>query len=361
MKILIITNHSYMLYRFRKELIQALHQDHEIVLSMPFVGHETDFMKMGIRCIQTDFERREIHATDEIRLFFTYAKQILTERPDLVLTYSIKPNIYAGLICRFLGVPYCATVQGLGTAFQMEKFHSYVTFLYRMALRKAKVVFFENISNADIFADKGILPTTKQTILNGAGINLTEYPCTDYPKHDTFRFLYLGRIMHEKGVDELFACAKELYAKHGKKFILDIVGFFDYEDYTDKIRELESMGIAQYHGFQTDPRPYYAQADCVIVPSYHEGMSNVLLEAAAMGRPLIATDIPGCRETIVPSQSGLLCQVRDVTSLFHAMDQMMQLSPDERAEMGLKGRRHMEDKFDRQSVVQKILNTLPLK
>ena len=162
MKILIITNHSYMLYRFRKELIQTLMQDHEVVLSMPFVGHEDDFQAMGLRCINTDVDRRGINPKTDLKLFNTYRRMLRQEQPDMVITYSIKPNIYAGLACTMAGIPFCANVQGLGTAFQRKGLAQFVTALYKAALRKAKTVFFENQGNAREFLDRKIIPKQKK-------------------------------------------------------------------------------------------------------------------------------------------------------------------------------------------------------
>lgn len=358
MKILIITNHSYMLYRFRKELIRQLQHDHEVVLSMPFVGHEQDFMDMGIRCIDIPIGRREINPANEIRLMCRYLRLLLREKPELVITYSIKPNIYAGLCCELLHIPYYANVQGLGTALHMPKLQKAVSLLYKTALRKADAVFFENGSNAELFRTKKIVPPHKQVLLPGAGVNLTEYPPVPYPDNSEFRFLYLGRIMTEKGVNELFTAARQLFDQYGSKFRLDIVGFFDSEDFSDAISELEALGIAVFHGFQTDPRPYYAAADCVIVPSYHEGMNNVLLEAAATARPLITTDIPGCRESVDVGENGLLCQVKDAQSLYGCMEQMLRTPRDRRCAMGQAGRRKMEREFDRDTVVSQVLNAL---
>ena len=205
-KILIVTNHSYMLYRFRLELIQTLRQrGHEVVLSMPFVGHEDDFQTLGIRCIETPVDRRGINPKTDIALLKTYRKMLKTERPDMVVTYSIKPNIYMGFACAEQKVPYCANVQGLGTAFQKPILSTVVTGLYRTAFRRVKTVFFENSANAEAFVRKHIMKKEKQTLLRGAGINLTAYPCCPYPEERTpFHFLYLGRIMKEKGVGEAF-------------------------------------------------------------------------------------------------------------------------------------------------------------
>lgn len=359
MKILIFTNHSYMLYQFRKELITKLQAQHEVVLSMPFVGHEADFHAMGLRCIETKIDRRGMNPKTDLKLLQTYRKILRQEHPDLVITYSIKPNIYAGMICAAMSIPYAANVQGLGTAFQKAGLAQFVTVLYRFALRKSKIVYFENKRNAQEFLDRGIIPDRKVVVLPGAGINLNEYPPVPYPDHSNIRFLYLGRIMKEKGMDELFSAMRRLYAELGERVHLDLVGFFD-DDYEAEIQALVADGIADFHGFQTDPRPYYANADCVILPSYHEGLSNVLLEAAATGRPVITTDIHGCKETVDPGVSGLLCHVQDADSLYRQMRTMASLSPVQRRDMGLAARKKVEREFEKQMVVDETLKALGL-
>lgn len=357
MKILILTNHSYMLYRFRRELIAQLQKDHEVILSMPFVGHEEDFQAMGLRCIETPVDRRGINPAKDLKLLLTYRKLLRAERPDLVITYSIKPNIYAGLACSWSKIPYCANVQGLGTAFQRKGLAQVVTGLYKAALRKARVVFFENEGNAQEFLDRKILPREKITVLPGAGINLDSFPCVPYPENEAVRFLYLGRIMKEKGIDELFSAMRRLHGTLGNRVQLDLVGFFD-DDYESQVNDLVDAGIALFHGFQTDPKPYYAKADCVVLPSYHEGLSNVLLEAAATCRPVITSDIHGCKETVDPEVGGLLCRVRDEESLYEQMLRMAQLSRPEREAMGLAARRKVEQEFDKKTVVQKTLEAI---
>lgn len=357
-KILILTNHSYMLYRFRLELIQELMKSHEVVLSMPFVGHEEDFQALGLRCIETDIDRRGINPATDLKLFCTYQRLLKEEKPDLVITYSIKPNIYGGLACRIAGVPYCANVQGLGTAFQRKGLARFVTVLYKLALGKARTVFFENRENAEEFCRRGILSAEKETVLPGAGINLERYSYVPYPENKAIHFLYLGRIMKEKGMDELFAAMRRLREKFGAGMVLDIVGFFDDEGYKAQVDQLVAEGIAEYHGFQSDPAPYYAAADCVVLPSYHEGMSNVLLEAAATGRPVITSDIPGCREAVEDGKTGLLCKARDCASLYEQMARMAETSPAERQAMGLAAHEKMLQEFDKHLVVEKTMSAL---
>lgn len=357
MKILIITNHSYMLYRFRRELIAELQKDHEVVLSMPFVGHEDDFQSTGLRCINTDVDRRGINPKTDLKLIQTYRKLLKIERPDMVITYSIKPNIYAGIVCGMMNIPFCANVQGLGTAFQRKGLAQFVTVLYRTALKKAKVVFFENEGNAGEFIDRKILPREKITVLPGAGVNLENYPLTPYPENDRVHFLYLGRIMKEKGIDELFAAMRRLYSELGDKVQLDLVGFFD-DDYEELVKNLVNDGIAVFHGFQTEPKPYYAAADCVVMPSYHEGLSNVLLEAAAIGRPVITSDIHGCKETVDSGVSGLLCRVKNADDLYHQMYRMASLPRSEREAMGLAARQKVEREFEKKMVVGKTIDAI---
>lgn len=357
-KFLIITNHSYMLWQFRRELIAELMNYGEVVLSMPFVGHEDDFKNMGCRCIETDVDRRGINPKTDLKLYRTYKKLLKTEQPDMVITYSIKPNVYAGYACRKLHIPYCVNVQGLGTAFQKEPIATVVTMMYKAALKKAKTVFFENEINAAEFVKRGIIPASQETILRGAGVNLEVYKQQPYPSEaDGIHFLFLGRIMKEKGVDELFAAARNMKQKYGDRVVFDLVGFFE-DEYKEKVEQLVADGIVKFHGFQSDPKPFYAQSHCVVLPSYHEGMSNVLLEAAATGRALITSDIPGCREAVEEGVNGYLCRKMDADDLENCMIRYIELDCDQRKLMGINGRRKMEREFNKVAVVKKTVSSL---
>ena len=330
-KILIITNHSYMLYQFRKELIQALMKEHEVVLSMPFVGHEEDFKAMGIKCIDTPIDRRGMNPKTDLKLLHTYKRLMKEELPDLVITYSIKPNIYAGLVCRSMGIPYCANVQGLGTAFQSKKIAMF---------------------------NRNILKRDHITVLHGAGINLDKFNYVPYPSNDTFHFLYLGRIMKEKGIDELFSSIRRL-KEDNESFVLDLVGFFE-DEYKNQVEELEKLGIVKFHGFQSDPRPFYSSSDAIVLPSYHEGMSNVLLEGASTGRPLITSHIPGCQEAVDDKVTGYLTEVKNSDDLYEKMKDMLHLTFSQREEMGKQGRSKMEREFDKKQVVKETIDALKL-
>lgn len=359
MKILIATNHSYMFYRFRKELVETLMQEHEVILSTPFVGHEDDLQAMGLRCIDTEIDRRSINPFKDMKLLKTYRKMLDEIQPDLVITYSIKPNIYMGSACKAKRVPYVTNVQGLGTAFEKPMLSSVVSVMYRSALRKARTVFFENEENAKFFLLKNIVSARQMKVLPGAGINLDEYPYVPMQDDGVCSFLFVGRIMKEKGMDEFFAAAKTVKAEFGEKVAFDVVGF--YEDaYKENVDHLVTDGVINFHGFQSDVRPFYEAADCIVLPSYHEGMSNVLLEAAASGRPLITSDIPGCREAVENGVSGYLCPIKDADALCDAMRRFVELPESWRAEMGRRGRERMERKFSKPAVVAETIKHLEI-
>lgn len=279
--------------------------------------------------------------------------------PDIVITYSIKPNIYMGGACKARGIPYFANVQGLGTAFEKPVLSSVVTAMYRRALSRAEKVFFENTENANFFIERRIVSPDRVCVLPGAGINLAEYPYLPMRDDGVCNFLYLGRIMKEKGCDEFFAAARALKNELGSKVEFDVVGF--YEDaYKETVDQLVSDGIIKFHGFQTNVHPYYEAADCVVLPSYHEGMSNVLLEGAATGRALITSDIPGCREAVENGVSGYLCKTKDADALYDAMQRFLELPESRRAEMGHRSRERMEQKFSKTAVVAETLKHLEI-
>lgn len=355
MKFLIATNHSYMLWQFRRELIAELQKHGEVVISTPFAGHEDDFQDMGCQCIETPLDRRSINPARDLKLFRFYLHLLKREKPDAVITYSIKPNIYMGYACRRAGITCFANVQGLGTAFQSPGIARVVSVMYREALRNARAVFFENTGNASEFVRRRIVARSRITVLRGAGVNPEYFAKQPYPEEtDGIHFLYLGRFMKEKGIDELIETARILHQEYGERVHFDLVGFFE-DEYEEAVDKLVQEGIAAFHGFQSEPRPYYAAAHCVVLPSYHEGMSNVLLEAASTGRALVTTDIPGCREAVEEGVSGFLCRKADSGSLIEACRRFMELTAAERKEMGEAGRRKMEKEFDRKAIVEKTL------
>ena len=358
-RILILANNDVGLYRFRKDLIVALLRDgNEVTISLPNGDFVREFEKLGCRFIDTPIDRRGMNPLRDIGLFNHYRKLLRTLKPDLVITYTIKPNIYGGIACRMAKIPYAVNITGLGSAIENGGFlKKFVLALYRLALKKAKVVFFENSGNRDKLVAEGVVPEGKDVVLNGAGVNLEDYPYQPYPEGEPIKFLFVGRVMREKGVDELFEAAKRMKAKYGERVEFHVVGSFE-ESYKPIMDELETNGIVKYHGYQADMKPFYRMAHCVVLPSYHEGMSNVLLESAASGRPIITSDVPGCREAVVDGVSGCICEPRNSGALLVAMEKFVSLPDSERAEMGVRGRKLMCEKFDKKIVVRATIERL---
>ena len=360
-RILVLANNDVGLYRFRKDLLAALlGAGHEVYISLPDGGFVSELVQLGCRFIDTPIERRGMNPIHDSKLFRQYRAILKEVKPDLVLTYTIKPNIYGGLACRMAHIPYAVNITGLGSAIENGGWlKRFVLTLYKPALKGAKVVFFENAGNRDTLVATGVVPNGRDVVLNGAGVNLEDYPYQPYPQEGPVRFLFVGRVMHEKGVDELFAAAKRMKQEYGDSAEFHIVGSFE-EEYKPLMDELEKAGVVKYHGYQPDMKRFYAMASCVVLPSYHEGMSNVLLEAAASGRPLITSDIPGCREAVEDGVSGYLCPAKDADALYEAMRRFVELPESWRAEMGRRGRERMEQRFSKTAVVAKTIKHLEI-
>ena len=360
MQILILANHSGGLYDFRKDLILELKKYASVTVAVPHNDRWDELLHLADCVIELPIDRRGMNPLHDSKLFHQYRAILKEVKPDLVLTYTIKPNIYGGLACRMAHIPYAVNITGLGSAIEnggwLKKF---VLALYKPALKGARVVFFENAGNRDTLAATGVVPKGRDVVLNGAGVNLEDYPYQSYPQEGAVRFFFVGRVMHEKGVDELFAAAKRMKEKYGGGVEFHIVGSFE-EGYKPLMDELEQTGVVRYHGYQSDMKRFYAMAGCVVLPSYHEGMSNVLLEAAASGRPLITSSIPGCREAVEDGVSGYLCPARDADALYRAMQRVMELSVEQRSEMGCRGRERMEQQFSKTAVVTETIKHLEI-
>ena len=360
MKILILANFDVGLYQFRRELIEVLLTEHQVILGLPDGPLVRPLEEMGCGFQHIEMERRGINPVTDLKLCRAYWKLIRREKPDLVITYTIKPNIYGGLVCRAMKVPYACNITGLGTAFQKQgALRKLVTILYRCAMKQARVVFFENMDNMQTMLDENIIKKERCTCLNGAGVNLDHYHPEPYPlEGKPVRFLFMGRIMAEKGIEELLSAMERLH-REGYPCVLDVLGQFE-EHYEETIEKAQTAGWLFCHGYQKDVRPFIAGSHCFVLPSWHEGMANTNLECAAMGRPVITSDIPGCREAVIPGVSGLLCQPQDSESLYRAMRCFLEMPEESRAAMGAAGRKHMETKFDKKQVVEKTCSTLEL-
>lgn len=229
--------------------------------------------------------------------------------------------------------------------------------MYKVALKKAKVVFFENAENRDVIVEARIIPKEKTHVLAGAGVDLEHFKYSPYPKDSEItRFLFVGRVMQEKGIDELFQTMQRLN-KEGYKCMLDVVGGFE-ENYSEKIRKYEREGWLHYLGYQEDVRPFIEKCHCFVLPSWHEGMANTNLECSAMGRPIITSNIHGCLEAVENGVTGYLCEKQNPEDLYRIMKKICELSYEERKAMGLAGRKRMEDIFDKKKVVSDTIEVL---
>lgn len=358
-KIVIITNKSGGLYDFRGMLMSELVNRGDTVIALtPFDNNIDDMELMGIRLINTTINRRGINPIEDLTLLNTYNRLLKKLQPDLVITYTIKPNVYGGIVCRKLKIPYVANITGLGTTFQKDGLlKKLVIFLYKLGLKKAQTVFFENCENEQIFLLNRIVEKKQTCLLNGAGVDINYFQLHEYPIYQRkTKFLFVGRVMKEKGVDELFEAMHRLRV-NGIDCSLDVLGSYE-EDYEKKITEYKDEGWLNYHGYQIDVRPFIIESHCFVLPSWHEGMANTNLECAAMGRPVITSNIHGCMEAVEDGVSGYLFECKNVDSLYEKMKQFTELSYEQRKNMGISGRRRMEEIFDKKKVVSKTIENL---
>lgn len=357
-RILILANFHLGLYNFRKELIASfIEKGYEVSIGLPYGSLVENLKEMGCMFYDTPLERRGLNPFKDLKLMKDYIRLIKEIKPDLVITYTIKPNIYGGMACRIRGVPYMANITGLGSTFQREGFlKTMINVLYRLSLKKAGAVLFENLGNKEVFIQNSILDDSRCRVMNGAGVNIDEYCYTSLPEKRTINFLFIGRIMKEKGVEEFFKAASKIKSEY-ENIQFSVVGPFE-DHYENRVKELEQEGIIRFHGYQKDVKPFVKGAHCFVLPSYHEGMANTLLECAAMGRPLIASDINGCREAVIEGENGFLCSAGDWTSLYVKMKQFIELPHERKIQMGINSRSHVENCFDKKKVVGKTMDII---
>ncbi len=361
MKVLILANHFNTLRIFRRELIKAISQNgHEVIISIPTCDSENKSIleSYGARVVFTDFDRRGMNPLKDYKLFKNYKRLIKEEKPDKVIAYTIKCNIYGGLAANKYKIPHYANITGLGSTFQQQNLtRKLVSLLYKVSLRNSKKVFFENEGNKDALVNDGIVKSEQSVIMHGAGVNLKEFAPIPYPEADRpLRFLFVGRIMREKGVDEYFEAIKRIKVEYPFTEF-NFIGWYE-DNYEATVKQLEKDSLIRFHGFQADVKPFIQNAHCTVLPSWHEGMSNTLLESAAMCRPLITTNIHGCKEAVIEGTNGLLTDVRNSESLYSAIKRFIEMPQIERSQMGLNGRKHMEDSFDKDMVVRLSLKEI---
>ena len=352
MRIIILTNHDLGLYKFRKELLETLLKDNEVFVSMPKGIFTDNIIDMGCKYIDTSFERKGTNPLKDLELLKFY-KQVLKEyKPDVVLTYTIKPNVYGGLACQQLRIPYIANVTGLGSAIENGGLLQFISLnLYKLGLKKADMIFFQNEANRDFMIEHKAVKENYDMI-PGSGVNLDQYKIDSFPDDKTIDFTYVGRLMKEKGFELYLKAAEYIHNKYPNT-IFHVCGP-DEDNYKEIVKELSDKGVIVYEGYVDDMKKIYEKVQCTIHPTYYpEGLSNVLLESLACSRPIITTDRPGCREVVEDGINGFIVKQNDFDDLIEKIEKYLSLSNEERKQMGKNGRRKVEEEFDRQIVIDK--------
>ena len=374
MRILVLANYANGLWLFRKELIQAfMDEGHDVLISVPPDENVKKLTDLGFKVHETNLDRHGVNPLKDLGLFNSYLKLMGSFKPDVVLTYTIKPNIYGASAARLKHIPYICNITGLGKAIEGGGLLSRVLIgMYRFSTGRARRVFFQNEGNMKVMQDRGIA-LKNSALLPGSGVNTTEHPLREYPEESGgIRILAVLRMMRDKGVGEYLDAAERLGTAEAQvtersadssrpTLRFELVGEFEEDEravYEPRINELVEKNLLKYYGHIDNVEEVMANSHVIVHPSYHEGMSNVLLEAAACGRPIITCDIPGCREAVRKDRSGFLIRSESSEALIDALNRMARLTTDQRKAMGLEGRKLIEEKFDRRSIILTYINEL---
>lgn len=369
-KVLILTNADSGLYIFRKEILkEVVHPGSilfdrkagscEVVIAAPEGKYSEDLRKLGCRTVDVSIDRRGMNPIKDLGLIHKYKTILDKERPDVVLTYTIKPDIYGGFLCGMKKISYISNITGLGTSIENNNTMSKIILLmYRLGLRSAHTIFFQNEENMKSFLQKKIVKNGK--LIPGSGVNLQENNYEPYPEEDgELRFLFVGRIMRDKGITEFLDCAEYIKKKYPSTQF-DILGDYDEEEYRLRIERLHGEEIIHYFGQQKDVHSFLKIHHATILSTYHEGLSNVLLESAATGRPVIATNIPGCQEAFDDGVTGIGFEPRDKDALIQAVEKFISLPYEQKKKMGIAARNKVEKEFDRKQVIAAYLDAMDI-
>ncbi len=351
-KILFLSNHFIGLYAYRKELIRKLCESgHEVYLSLPENDENKVFEEMGCKIVITKIDRRGVNPMKDLNLIKQYKKMFKQINPDIIFSYTIKPNIYGTIASNRLGYKQVCNITGTGATFLKKNFLSRIAiFLYKRSVAKCYKVFFQNRGDKEYFV-KNKMVKDNWAMLPGSGCNLEEHPYVDIPTGDVVRFIFIGRVMHLKGIDEYLLAAKKIKEKYPNTEFL-IAGFYEEENYKSIVEEYERQGIVQYIGFRKDIGEWMAKCHCTVLPSHGgEGVPNVLLETAATGRACIGSNINGTKDVIDDGRTGYIFETGNADDLAKKMEQYVCLSQEEKLDMGIAGREKIAREFDREIVI----------
>ncbi|NVO32397.1 glycosyltransferase family 4 protein [Hymenobacter lapidiphilus] len=362
MRVAIVINTAWNIWNFRRSLVQALQAaGHEVLAIAPPDAYSARLeTELGCRFVPILMENKGTNPLKDAALTRRFYQLYKREQPDVVLHYTIKPNIYGTLAARLAGIPSVNNVSGLGTVFIVKNLVSKVALgLYKFAFQFPKRVFFQNDDDRQLFISNGLVDAAKTDLLPGSGVDITRFqPAPEFRRNTPFVFLMIARVLYEKGVEEYFEAARLVReAVPGTR--VQLLGGIDESGGVGVKRAVFEQWLAagqvEYLGTSDNVAELLAQADCAVLPSYREGTPKTLLEAAAMGKPIVTTNVPGCRDTVVDGRNGLLCQVRDAADLAAKMLQVLRLSDAGLEQMGRAGRELAVTKFDEQLVLDKYL------
>lgn len=362
--ILVCANTSWNIFNFRRNLVSALiNSGYRVTVLAPSDATTRKLLEIGCETRPLSMNAKGLSLVEEVKLLLSMRRHLNILRPDAVLSFTIKNNIYGALAARSLGVPFIPTVTGLGTAFLSSSILQEIAqTLYRIAFSGCPVVVFQNASDRDLFLEHGLVRSQQVAMSPGSGVDLEYFaPLPAGPPRKGAVFLYIGRMLADKGVRELVEAARRIrtcYPECEFRF-LGPMGKDNRSAIPDaEVRGWIDEGTITYLGSADDVRPHIADADCVVLPSYREGSPRALIEAAAMARPVITTDVPGCRDVVDPERSALICRVRDVGDLADTIRQFLSFTVDEKQSMGAAGRVKMEREYDQRIVTQRYLGIL---
>ena len=359
--IALLTNNDDDVYCFRKELIEALIADgYEMLISCPD-GPKFELMK-DIPYIydNPEIDRRGTNPVKDFGLLMHYRKLFKKYRPAVVLTYTAKPNVYASIVAHSLGIPVINNLTGLGSVVNESGMkQAFIMWLFKLAYQKSACMMFQNATNMQVAIDQGMVKGDYK-LIPGSGVNTDRYPLLPYPvggdgkEGEPIVFNYIGRVLHDKGVDDYIEAAKSIKAKYPQTEF-NMLGFIEPTEihYEEDLRILGEQGIVMYRGSQKDVKPWVARAHATIHPStYGEGMSNVLLESASMGRFIITTNNPGCQETLEHEKTGFIYQGGNVDALVETIERFLAMPNETRQKMGEAGRERVKAQFSREFVIK---------
>lgn len=360
MKILILAHHAEGLYLPRRELMMQLKAaGHIVIASIPQGKFYEKVAAIVDEVIETPVRRRGTNPIKDLRLIFFYRRLLKQYKPDCILSFAIKPNLYGGMMGRWYHIPYLMNVTGLGTAFAKDNLLCRVaTFLYKLVAGHEQTIFFQNEGNRLTLERYGVF-WKNPVLIPGSGVNLELHKFEEYPSdEDGIKFVFVSRILQEKGIYELASAARTIHKEYSQ-VEFHVLGKCE-AGYEPIMQKWHNEGVFIYHGHQADVHSFLKKAHALIHPSYYpEGMSNVCLEAAATGRPVLTTnDIYGCKETIDDGRTGIGFPARDSNALTEAIRKFLKLSYQEKRKMGENGRKKMEREFDRQLVVNSYMKEI---